>query len=209
MPDLLLELFSEEIPARMQARAADDLERLVCDGLKAAGLSFSGARAFATPRRLTLVVDGLPAVRPDVSEEKRGPRVGAPEQAVQGFLKGAGLASLDQAEKRDTGRGEFWFAVVTKKGGPTADVLPWIIDTAMKALPWPKSMKWGSSTMQWVRPLQGIVALFDGKVLAGDVDPGGGMVPVRFGDTTRGHRFLSKGDVRVVGFADYVAKLRA
>jgi len=209
MAEFLLELLSEEIPARMQTRAADDLKRLVADGLKGAGLSFTEARAFATPRRLALVVDGLPAARPDVSEERRGPRVGAPDQAVQGFLKGAGLASLDQAEKRDTGKGEFWFAVLKKKGGPTADVLPGIVEAAMKALPWPKSMKWGSGSMQWVRPLQGIVALFDGKVLAGEIAPGGQMTPVKFGDTTRGHRFLSKGEFPVVGFADYVARLRA
>ncbi|HLG47639.1 MAG TPA: glycine--tRNA ligase subunit beta [Reyranella sp.] len=209
MAELLLEILSEEIPARMQTRAADDLKRLVTDGLKAAGLAFTDARAFATPRRLALVVDGLPAARPDVSEKRRGPRVGAPDNAVQGFLKDAGLGSLDQAEKRDTGKGEFWFAVITKKGGPTADVLPGVIDTALKALPWSKSMKWGSSTMQWVRPLQGIVALFDGKVLAGQIEPGGRMAPVTFGDTTRGHRFLSKGEIKVTGFADYVAKLEA
>lgn len=208
MAELLLELLSEEIPARMQTRAADDLKRLVCDGLKGAGIGFEQARAFATPRRLTLVIDGIPASRDDVSEEKRGPRVGAPDQAVQGFLKGAGLASLDQAEKRDTGKGEFWFAVVTKKGGPTAEALPGVIDAAMKALPWPKSMKWGSSTMQWVRPLQSIVALFDGKVLKGEVSPGGQMAPIVFGATTRGHRFLSKGTIEVSNFADYTAKLR-
>jgi glycyl-tRNA synthetase beta chain len=209
MPELLLELLSEEIPARMQARAADDLKRLVSDGLKAAGLDFKDARAFATPRRLALVVDGLPAARADVSEERRGPRVGAPEQAVQGFLKATGLSSLDQAEKRDTGKGEFWFAVIAKKGGPTAEALSGIIDAAMKALPWPKSMKWGSGTMTWVRPLQSIVALFDGKVLVGEVAPGGAMAPIRFGDTTRGHRFLSKGIIKVTDFADYAAKLRA
>jgi glycyl-tRNA synthetase beta chain len=209
MAELLLELLSEEIPARMQTRAADDLKRLVGDGLKAAGLGFTDARAFATPRRLALVIDGLPTSRPDVSEERRGPRVGAPDQAVKGFLKAAGLASLDQAEKRDTGKGEFWFAVLKKKGGPTAEVLPGIIEAAMKALPWPKSMKWGSGTMQWVRPLQGIVALFDGKVLAGEIAPGGRMAPVKFGDSTRGHRFLSRGEFQVAGFADYVAKLRA
>jgi glycyl-tRNA synthetase beta chain len=209
MAELLLELLSEEIPARMQARAADDLKRLVSDGLKAAGLDFKDARAFATPRRLALVVDGLPAARADVSEERRGPRVGAPEQAVQGFLKATGLSSLDQAEKRDTGKGEFWFAVIAKKGGPTAEALSGIIDAAMKALPWPKSMKWGSGTMTWVRPLQSIVALFDGKVLVGEVAPGGAMAPIRFGDTTRGHRFLSKGIIKVTDFADYAAKLRA
>jgi glycyl-tRNA synthetase beta chain len=208
MAELLLELLSEEIPARMQARAAEDLKRLVGEGLKAAGLDFTDARAFATPRRLTLVVDGLPTARADVSEERRGPRVGAPDQAVQGFLKGAGLASLDQAEKRDTGKGEFWFAVIRKKGGPTAAALPGIIDTAMRALPWPKSMKWGSGSMTWVRPLQSVVALFDGQVLAGEVAPGGQMAPIRFGDTTRGHRFLSKGPIKVSGFADYTAKLR-
>jgi glycyl-tRNA synthetase beta chain len=209
MAELLLEILSEEIPARMQTRAADDLKRLVIDGLKAAGLTFTDARAFATPRRLALVVDGLPAARPDVSEERRGPRVGAPDNAIQGFLKGAGLGSLDQAEKRDTGKGEFWFAVLKKKGGWTADVLPGVIDAALKALPWPKSMKWGSSTMQWVRPLQGIIALFDGKVLAGQIEPGGQMAPVTFGDTTRGHRFLGKGEIKVTGFADYAAKLEA
>jgi glycyl-tRNA synthetase beta chain len=209
MAELVLELLSEEIPARMQTRAAEDLKRLVGDGLKTAGLSFTEARAFATPRRLALVVDGLPVARADVSGEKRGPRVGAPDQAIQGFLKSAGLSSLDQAEKRDTGKGEFWFAVIKKKGGPTAEALPAIIEAALKALPWPKSMRWGSSTMQWVRPLQSIVALFDGKVLAGEIAPGGQMAPVKFGDTTRGHRFLSNGEIRVAGFTDYVAKLRA
>src|SRR5471030_1200462 len=208
MAELFLELLSEEIPARMQARASDDFKRLVCDGLKAAGLAFTDAKAFVTPRRIALVVDGLPAARADVSEEKRGPRVGAPEQAVLGFLKGAGLASLDQAEKRDTGKGEFWFAVINKKGGPTADALPGIIDTAMKALPWPKSMKWGSGTMQWVRPLLSIVALFDGKVLKGEIAPGGQMAPIKFGDTTRGHRFLSKGEIKVTGVTDYLTKLK-
>jgi len=209
MAEFLLELLSEEIPARMQARAADDLKRLVCDGLKAAGLAFTNARAFATPRRLALVVEGLPVARADVSEEKRGPRVGAPEQAIQGFLKAAGLGSLDQAEKRDTGKGEFWFAVIRKKGGPTADALPGVIEATMKALPWPKSMKWGSGTMQWVRPLHGIVALFDGKALPGAIEPGGRMAPIVFGDRTRGHRFLSKGEIAVTGFADYAAKLEA
>jgi glycyl-tRNA synthetase beta chain len=207
--ELLLELLSEEIPARMQTRASEDLKRLVCEGLKGAGLEFKDAKAYATPRRLALVVDGIPSARADVSEEKRGPRVGAPEQAVQGFLKGAGLSSLDQAEKRDTGKGEFWFAVVKKKGGPTAEALPGIIDAAMKALPWPKSMKWGSGTMLWVRPLQSIVALFDGQVLKGEVAPGGQMAPVAFGDTTRGHRFLSNGAIKVANAGDYMAKLKA
>ena len=209
MAELLLELLSEEIPARMQTRAAEDLKRLVCEGLKGAGLEFGSARAFATPRRLAIVIEGLPVERPDISEERRGPRVGAPDKAVQGFLKSAGLESLDQAERRDTGKGEFWFAIITKMGGPTADVLPSIVASAMKALPWPKSMRWGSSTMSWVRPLQSIVALFDGKVLDGQIEPGGGMAPVRFSGTTCGHRFLSKGPLTVSGFTDYRAKLAA
>jgi glycyl-tRNA synthetase beta chain len=209
MAELLLELLSEEIPARMQARAAEDLRRLVTEGLKTAGLVFAETHAFATPRRLALVVDGLPTAREDITEERRGPRVGAPDPAIQGFLKAAGLASLDQAEKRDTGRGEFWFAVLARKGGPTAEALPGIINAAMKALPWPKSMKWGSSTMTWVRPLHSIVALFDGQVLAGEVAPGGAMTAIRFGNITRGHRFLSKGAIVVSGFADYRAKLAA
>ena len=173
MAELLLELMSEEIPARMQTRAAEDLRRLVCDALKAAGLAFGEARAFAGPRRLALMVDGIPTARADVSEERRGPRVGAPDNAIQGFLKAAGLGSLDQAEKRDTGKGEFWFAVTTKKGGPTAEVLPGLIDGVMKRLPWPKAMKWSSGTRLWVRPLQSVIALFDGKVLPGQIEPGG------------------------------------
>jgi glycyl-tRNA synthetase beta chain len=208
MAEFLLELLSEEIPARMQARAADDLKRLVSDGLKAAGLTFTNARSFVTPRRLTLIVDGLPVARADVTEERRGPRVGSSDQAIQGFLKGAGLTSLAEAVRRDTGKGEFWFAIIMKKGGPTVDVLPGIVDTAMKTLPWPKSMKWGSGTMQWVRPLQSILALFDGKVLKGEIAPGGQMAPIRFGDLTRGHRFLSKGDIKVTGVTDYLTKLK-
>lgn len=209
MAEFLLELRSEEIPARMQTRAADDLKRLVVEGLKGAGLDFTAARAFATPRRLALVVDGLPLARPDTSEERRGPRVGAPEQAIQGFLKAAGLDSLDKAEKRDTGKGEFWFAVLKKKGGPTAEVLPGLIDTVMKTLPWPKSMKWSNGTRLWVRPLQSVIALLDGEVLSGEVGLAGTMEPIRFGNTTRGHRFLSRGDITVSGFGDYVAKLRS
>ncbi|MFO1079955.1 MAG: glycine--tRNA ligase subunit beta [Reyranellaceae bacterium] len=209
MAELLLELLSEEIPARMQARAAADLERLMCDGLKAAALPFASARSFATARRLALVVDGLPAERPDVSDERRGPRVGAPVKAIEGFLKAAGLESLDQAEKRDTGKGEFWFAVVTRKGGPTAEALPVLIGDALAALPWPKSMKWGSGSLTWVRPLQSVIALFDGQVLDGAVSPGGAMAPIPFGDSTRGHRFLSRGTFAVTDFADYQAKLRA
>ncbi len=208
MAELLLELLSEEIPARMQARAADDLKRLVGDGLKAAGLDFTKAEAFATPRRLALVVDGLPVSQPDLREEKKGPRVGSPEKAIEGFLKGAGLSSIDQAEKRATDKGEFYFAVVEKKGGKTADVLPGLILGAMNALPWPKSMKWGDGNFAWVRPLQGVLALFDGKPLKGEVVLGGKMAPIPFGDRTIGHRFHAPQSFAVTSFADYRDKLR-
>ena len=207
MAELLLELFSEEIPARMQARAAEDLQRLVTDKLKAAGLSFTSAKSFVTPRRLALVVDGLPLAQPDVKEEKKGPRVGSPQQAVDGFLKSAGLASLDQCEKRDTGKGEFYFAVVEKKGVATAAILPEIILAAMGDLPWPKSMRWAGNTQRWVRPLHSIVAVLDGKPLSGAFDLGGDKVA--FGDKTKGHRFLSSGEITVSNFADYQAKLKA
>ncbi|MCW5749003.1 MAG: glycine--tRNA ligase subunit beta [Alphaproteobacteria bacterium] len=209
MAKLLLELLSEEIPARMQARAAQDLQRLVTDGLAAAGLVYAGTRGLAGPRRVAVVVDGLPRIRPDVTEEKRGPRVGAPDNAIKGFLKGAGLASLDQAEKRATDKGEFWFAVSHKKGGPTAEILPQILLDAIKALPWPKSMKWGSGSFAWVRPLHAILALFDGKPLVGQLDLGGDMRPLRFGNRTRGHRFLSSGEITVDEVAGYIRQLRA
>jgi glycyl-tRNA synthetase beta chain len=207
MAELLLELFSEEIPARMQARAAEDLQRLVTDKLKAAGLTFTSAKSFVTPRRLALVVDGLPLAQPDVKEEKKGPRVGSPQQAVEGFLKSAGLASLDQCEKRDTGKGEFYFAVVEKRGVATAEILPEIILAAMSDLPWPKSMRWASNAQRWVRPLHSIVALLDGKALPGAFDLNDDKVT--FGNKTKGHRFLSSGEISVSNFADYQAKLKA
>src|SRR5882672_4772082 len=206
MAELLLELLSEEIPARMQTRAAEDLKRLVCDGLKSAGLEFKDARAFATPRRLALVVDGLPTARADVREEKRGPRVGAPDQAVQGFLKSAGLASLDQAEKRDTGKGEFWFAIVNKKGVKTATLLPTLLTESFAALPWPKSMRWAGHHYRWVRPLHSIVATFDGAPIEGAIDLGGASI--KFACSTRGHRFLDPSEIKVAGFGDYKTKLR-
>ncbi|TXH37019.1 MAG: glycine--tRNA ligase subunit beta [Rhodospirillaceae bacterium] len=206
MAELLLEIFSEEIPARMQVRAAEDLKRLVTEKLKAAGLAFKRADAYVTPRRLALVVDGLPVTQADVKEEKKGPRLGSPQQAVDGFLKSAGLTSLDQCEERDTGKGVFYFAVIEKKGAATAAVLPGIILESMAALPWPKSMRWADYTQRWVRPLHGIIALFDGKVLEGKFDLGGSAVT--FDRVTRGHRFLSGNEITVSNFADYQAKLR-
>ena len=207
MSELLLEILSEEIPARMQARAADDLKRLVTEKLTAAGLAFTGARAFVTPRRLALVVDGLPERQPDLKEEKKGPRVGSPDQAIQGFLKGAGLSSLDACEKRVVGKAEFWFAMVERKGSATRDVLPGVIVEAIKTLPWPKSMRAGVARFAWVRPMQGIVALFAGKALDGAFDLGGASIA--FGDSTVGHRFMVPARFAVSGFADYAAKLKA
>jgi glycyl-tRNA synthetase beta chain len=207
MSELFLELFSEEIPARMQARAAEDLKRLATERLTAAGLTFTRADVFVTPRRLALVVDGLPARTPDLKEEKKGPRVGSPDQAIQGFLKGAGLASLDGCEKRMVGKAEFWFAIVEKKGQATADLLPGLIADTVKAFGWPKSMRWGANRFAWVRPLQSVLALLDGKTLAGGVDLGGSMLA--FGDTTQGHRFLAPARFAVANFADYQAKLLA
>ncbi len=209
MTELLIEFFSEEIPARMQARAADDLKRLVTDKLAANGLTFATAEAHSTPRRLALVVDGLPERTADVREEKKGPRVGSPEQAVAGFLKSAGLDSLDQCEQRDTGKGVFYFAVTEKKGRETAAVLAEIIPAAMAELPWPKSMRWGTGTVRWVRPLHSIIALFGGRVLDGGYDIGGTQGRVAFGNSTRGHRFLAPDAFTVESFADYKEKLRA
>jgi glycyl-tRNA synthetase beta chain len=207
MAELLVELFSEEIPARMQARAADDLKRLVCDGLKAANLSFDGARAFATPRRLALAVDGLPAQQPDLVEEKKGPKQGAPAQAIEGFMKANGLQSLDAAELRETDKGAFYFLVRKVAGRPTAEVLPDLVAAAIAGLPWPKSMRWADDSQRWVRPLHGIVAVFDGKALPGGLAMGEGR-RIPFGASTRGHRFLAPETFKVAGFDGYRDKLR-
>src|SRR3982751_207994 len=183
--ELLLELFSEEIPARMQLRAAEDLRRLVVERLAAAQLAHDAARAFVTARRLALVITGLPLAQQDVAEERRGPRVGAPNAAVQGFLKSAGIASLAECEARDTGKGVFHFAVIRRAGRPTAALLPELLRAAILDLPWPKSMRFPAAPFRWVRPLTSAICLLDGRVLPLEL----GAVPV--GDTTRGHRFLA------------------
>jgi glycyl-tRNA synthetase beta chain len=218
MAEFLLELFSEEIPARMQAKAADDLKRLVTDRLKAAGLAFTRADAYVTPRRLALVVDGLPVTQADVKEEKKGPRVGSPQQAVDGFLKSAGLSSLEQCEERDTGKGVFYFATIQIKGRATSRVLAEHIQEVCEAFPWPKSMRWADYGFRWVRPLRSVIALFDGEVIPLDINlypgnleklkEGASGSSVQSGRTTRGHRFLSEGEITVANFADYQAKLR-
>ena len=199
MPELLIELFTEEIPARMQSRAAEDFKRLMTEKLKAAGLEFTSARSYVTPRRLALVVDGLPERQPDVTEERRGPRVGAPEQAIQGFLKGAGLISLDQAEQRDTGKGVFWFAVMRKPGRATAEVVSDALAELLRQFPWPKSMRWPGPDFEWVRPLRGVLALFGARRIG---EPG-----YEASNHTFGHRFLAPEPIRVESFADYREKL--
>ncbi|MBC8445235.1 MAG: glycine--tRNA ligase subunit beta [Rhodospirillaceae bacterium] len=203
MSELLLELFSEEIPARMQKRAADDLQRLVCEGLKKADLEFDNATAYATPRRLTLVIDGLPEKQPDVKDERKGPQVGAPEQALKGFLGSLADLTLDDCEQRDVKGKTFYFAVIDKKGKPTGDVLKEVIDTAMvnMAGSWPKSMRWGSNTIRWARPLHSILCLLDGAVIAVELGP------LEASDSSNGHRFLSPEPFGVSDFADYKSKL--
>jgi glycyl-tRNA synthetase beta chain len=190
MAELLVEILSEDIPARMQERAAQAFADLLAEGLKKAGLTFDSVQPHSTPRRIAAVVEGLPTMRADTAEEKRGPRVGAPQPAIDGFLKSMGFASLDEAEQRDTGKGIFWFGIVRTKGGPTAEALPAIIVNAIENVPWPKSMRWNIGAFRWVRPLQSILAVFDGKPLTGALDAGNGLT-IPFGDTTIGHRFLS------------------
>jgi glycyl-tRNA synthetase beta chain len=202
MAELLLELFSEEIPARMQTRAAEDLERLIGDKLKEAGLTFDTVRSFATPRRLAAVVDGLPARSPDVSEEKKGPREGAPDAAVQGFLKSAGLKSLDQAEIRADKKGDFYVATIKRSGRATSQVVAEIVPEIVRNFPWPKSMRWGGGRLRWVRPLHSILCLFGGKVVPFEIDG------TKSGKETRGHRFMAPKPFSVRSFDDYVQKLR-
>ena len=197
MPDLLLELFSEEIPARMQARAAEDLQKLVQEKLFEAGFMPEGAKAFATPRRLTLVVIGLPPAQADRKEERKGPRVGAPEKAVAGFLKSAGLESLDQCEIRSDKKGEYYAAVIDEKGRPTADVIAGFLPELIRKFPWPKAMRWGAGDLRWVRPLHSILCTFDGEVVPFEIDG------IASGDVTYGHRFLAPEKIQVRSFDKY------
>jgi glycyl-tRNA synthetase beta chain len=207
MPDLLLELFSEEIPARMQAKAADDLKKLVTNRLVDAGLVYEGARAFVTPRRLALAVEGVPARQPDLKEEKKGPRVGAPASAIQGFLKSAGLASIEEATiQKDPKRGDFYVALIDRPGRAAIEVIAEILPDVVRGFPWPKSMRWGAGSLAWVRPLHSIVATFgpqteEPDVVAFTVDG------IAAGNVTRGHRFLAPDAITVRRFEDYRDKL--
>ena len=205
MADLLIELFSEEIPARMQARAADDLKKAMTDGMVEAGLTYASAAAFATPRRLCLTVEGLLDASPRTVEERKGPRADAPEKAIEGFLRGAGL-TRDDLEERDTPKGAILYVKITKEGRPTADIIAEVLEQTIRNFPWPKSMRWGSGSLKWVRPLHSILCILsreDGaEVVPLDVD---GIVS---GNTTRGHRFLAPDVITVSGFDDYTAKLK-
>ncbi|MBB1491205.1 MULTISPECIES: glycine--tRNA ligase subunit beta [unclassified Paracoccus (in: a-proteobacteria)] len=205
MMDLLIELFSEEIPARMQPRAGEDLKRLITDGLVEAGLTYASAGAFSTPRRLALAVEGLtPESRP-VREERKGPRTDAPEKAIEGFLRSTGL-TLDQLERRPEKKGEVYFAVIEKPGRKAAEIVAEVLEATIRDFPWPKSMRWGSGSLRWVRPLHSIIAILSDEA-------GAQVVPltvdgIAAGDTTHGHRFMAPDAFRVTGFDDYAAKLR-
>ena len=212
MPDLLLELFSEEIPARMQAKAAEDLRRMVTDRLVAEGLVYEGAKAFATPRRLTLTVHGIPARQSDLKQERKGPRVGGAEAAIAGFLKATGLNSLDEAKIQRDPKGDFYIALTEKPGKPTLDVLAEILPLIIRTFPWPKQMRWGaastkSTALTWVRPLHSIIASFGIETEEPEVVPFevGGIVA---GQVTRGHRFMAPAEIPVRRFDDYVSKLQ-
>ncbi|WP_050422530.1 glycine--tRNA ligase subunit beta [Bradyrhizobium tropiciagri] len=213
MPDLLLELFSEEIPARMQAKAADDLRRMVTDKLVAEGLVYEGAKAFATPRRLALTVHGIPARQPDLKTERRGPKIGAPDAAVQGFLKATGLTSLDEAKIQKDAKGDFYIALIEKPGRAAIDVVAEILPVIIRTFPWPKSMRWGarsakSGSLSWVRPLHSIIATFGLETEEPDVVKFS-VDGIEAGQTTYGHRFMAPGAISVRRFEDYEAKLKA
>lgn len=200
--EFLLELFSEEIPARMQAAASEHLAKAVVDGLAAAGFPGITARTYVTPRRLTLVIDDLPEAAPSVEEERRGPRADAPAQAMEGFLKANGV-TLDQCERRETPKGTFLFVTVRKEGRPTIEVLAEIVNKTLAAFPWPKSQRWGERPERWVRPLQSILALFGGVTVSVS------FAGVVADSIASGHRFLAPAEFAVTDFTDYAAKLKA
>ena len=212
MPELLLELFSEEIPARMQRKAAGDLRKMVTDGLVDSGLTYEGAKEFWTPRRLTLSVNGLTARSADLCEERKGPRIDAPEKAITGFLRGAGLSSIDEAEvKNDPKKGDFYVAVINKPGRAAEEIIADLIPDVVKKFPWPKSMRWGKSSakpggLRWVRPLQSIVCLFGPETEETEVIPFE-VHGIKSGNITYGHRFHAPEAITVRRLDDYMAKL--
>ncbi|MEO1951765.1 glycine--tRNA ligase subunit beta [Thioclava sp.] len=206
MPDLLIELFSEEIPARMQPKAREDLKKLIADGVVEAGLTYASAGAFSTPRRLTLTVEGLTANSPTLREERKGPRTDAPEKAIEGFLRSTGL-SMDQLEARDDKKGQVYFAVIEKPGRPATEIVAEVLEKTIRNFPWPKSMRWGEGSLRWVRPLHSILAILTDEagatVVPLDVDG------IKAGDTTRGHRFMAPDVLQVSGYESYAKQLKA
>ncbi|MCR9273647.1 MULTISPECIES: glycine--tRNA ligase subunit beta [Mameliella] len=205
MPDLLIELFSEEIPARMQGKAAQDLKKLMTDGLVEAGLTYSGAEAFSTPRRLALTVHGLSAESPTLREERRGPKVGAPDKALEGFMRGAGV-TRDQLEEREEKKGAFYYATVVTPGRPAAEIVAEQLEKTVRNFPWPKSMRWGAGSLRWVRPLHRILCLLTDE--AGDHPIDLDIDGIKAGQTTEGHRFMGDGAFEVTGFEDYETRLK-
>ncbi|MBN2905747.1 MAG: glycine--tRNA ligase subunit beta [Rhodobacteraceae bacterium] len=205
MPDLLIELFSEEIPARMQSAASEALKKRVTDGLVEAGLIYAVARAYATPRRLVLAIEGLSPRSPDLREERKGPRTDAPEKALEGFLRSTGL-TRDQLEVRDDKKGQVWFAVIERPGRAAAEIVAEVLEGVIRTFPWPKSMRWGAGSLRWVRPLHSILCILGdeggAEVVPLDIDG------IRAGDTTRGHRFMAPAPFAVAGFEDYGTKLK-
>ncbi|RWR32647.1 glycine--tRNA ligase subunit beta [Sinirhodobacter populi] len=206
MPDLLIELFSEEIPARMQGTARETLRKMVTDGLVEAGLTYAHAAAFSTPRRLTLAIEGLTAESPTLREERKGPQTTAPEKAIEGFLRSTGL-TRDQLEIRDDKKGQVYFAVVTRPGRQAPGIIAEVLEKTIRTFPWPKSMRWGAGSLRWVRPLHGILCLLTSEagaeVVPLDIDG------IRAGNTTRGHRFMAPDEFSVTSFEDYAAKLKS
>ncbi|MFD1341385.1 glycine--tRNA ligase subunit beta [Litorisediminicola beolgyonensis] len=205
MPDLLIELFSEEIPARMQARASADLKARMTDGLVEAGLTYAHAEAFATPRRLTLAVEGLLARSPDQRKERKGPRTDAPEKAIEGFLRGAGV-TRDQLEERDDKKGRVFYAMIERPGRAAPEIVAEVLERVIRDFPWPKSMRWGAGSLRWVRPLHRILCILtndagEAEIVPLDIDG------IRAGDRTEGHRFMAPGEISVTSFEDYEAKL--
>ncbi|MCD1617675.1 glycine--tRNA ligase subunit beta [Salipiger marinus] len=205
MPDLLIELFSEEIPARMQRRAAEDLKALVTDGLVEAGLTYAGAAAFSTPRRLTLAIEGLLAASPATREERRGPKADAAEKAIEGFLRGAGV-TREQCEIREDKKGAVLFALIEKPGRPAPEIVAEVLERVIRSFPWPKSMRWGAGSLRWVRPLHRILCVLT-------TEAGAEVVPltvdgIEAGNVTEGHRFMGGAPFTVSSFEDYEAKLK-
>lgn len=204
MPELLIEYLSEEIPARMQRRASDELTRLFAAALKENNLDCDDIYATATPRRLVVRITGVPAAQPPREIERKGPRTDAPEKALEGFLGSVPL-TIEQCEVREDKKGSFYVACWMEEGGESADVLAGIVTEVTTSLPWPKSMRWSETSFRWVRPLHNVLALFDGKPLSGGIDTGDGVLA--FSGETRGHRFMAPDAFAVTGFDDYAAKL--